>query len=51
MGLLLQSEVETASQGNYLKYQANMGGKKGFFEFIKDADGKINHRLFRSNPK
>jgi filamentous hemagglutinin len=23
------------------------GGKKGVFEFIKESDGLINHRLFR----
>lgn len=33
-----------------LKIQGEYGGKKGFFEFIKEADGTINYRLFRSNP-
>lgn len=33
-----------------LKIPGEFGGKKGFFEFIKDADGSINHRLFRPTP-
>ena len=33
-----------------LKIPGEYGGKKGFFEFIKEADGSINHRLFRPNP-
>ena len=30
-----------------LKIPGSYGGKQGFFEFIKDANGTINHRLFR----
>lgn len=33
-----------------LKIPGEYGGKKGSFEFIKEADGSINHRLFRPNP-
>ncbi|MDO5615800.1 MAG: hypothetical protein Q4G16_06395 [Cruoricaptor ignavus] len=33
-----------------LKIPGGYGSKKGFFEFIKEADGMINHRLFRPNP-
>jgi hypothetical protein len=33
-----------------LKIPGEYGGKKGFFEFIKEADGSINHRFFRPNP-
>ena len=33
-----------------LKIPGEYGSKKGFFEFIKEADGTINHRLFRPNP-
>ena len=30
-----------------LKIPGEYGGKKGSFEFIKEANGEINHRLFR----
>lgn len=30
-----------------LKIPGNYQGKDGFFEFIKEVDGSINHRLFR----
>lgn len=33
-----------------LKIPGEFKGKKGFFEFIKEADGSINHRFFRPNP-
>lgn len=33
-----------------LKIPGEYGGKKGFFEFIKEANGSINHRFFRPNP-
>jgi hypothetical protein len=33
-----------------LKIPGEYGGKKGFFEFIKEADGAINHRFFRPGP-
>lgn len=33
-----------------LKIPGEYGGRKGFFEFIKEADGSINHRFFRPNP-
>jgi len=32
-----------------LKIPGEYGGKKGMFEFIKESDGSINHRLFRPN--
>jgi hypothetical protein len=32
-----------------LKIPGDYGGKKGFFEFVKEADGTITHRLFRPN--
>ena len=32
-----------------LKIPGEYGGKRGFFEFIKELDGTINHRLFRPN--
>jgi len=33
-----------------LKIPGEYKGKVGFFEFIKEADGSINHRLFRPDP-
>lgn len=33
-----------------LKIPGEYGGKKGFFEFLKEADGSINHRFFRPGP-
>lgn len=33
-----------------LKIPGEYGTRKGFFEFIKELDGTINHRLFRPNP-
>ena len=33
-----------------LKIPGGYKGKDGIFEFIKEADGSINHRLFRPNP-
>jgi len=33
-----------------LKIPGEYGGKKGVFEFIKEANGSINHRLFKVNP-
>ncbi|MGH8601617.1 MAG: RHS repeat domain-containing protein [Gammaproteobacteria bacterium] len=33
-----------------LKIPGEYRGKEGAFEFIKEADGAINHRLFRPNP-
>jgi RHS repeat-associated protein len=33
-----------------LKIPGEYGGKKGVFEFIKEIDGYINHRLFKSDP-
>lgn len=33
-----------------LKIPGDYCGKKGLFEFIKEADGPINHILFRPNP-
>jgi filamentous hemagglutinin len=32
-----------------LKIPGSYKGKDGFFEFIKEADGTINHRFFREN--
>lgn len=32
-----------------LKIPGSYKNKDGFFEFIKEADGSINHRLFRPN--
>ena len=31
-----------------LKIPGRYRGKTGFFEFIKEANGEINHRLFRA---
>jgi len=33
-----------------LKIPGEYRGKEGNFEFIKEADGSINHRLFRASP-
>lgn len=33
-----------------LKIPGEYRGKEGNFEFIKEADGSINHRLFRADP-
>lgn len=33
-----------------LKIPGEYGGKKGVFEFIKEANGSINHRLFNVKP-
>ena len=33
-----------------LKIPGEYRGKKGVFEFIKESDGKINHRLFKPDP-
>ncbi|WP_338880431.1 hemagglutinin repeat-containing protein [Achromobacter veterisilvae] len=33
-----------------LKIPGEYRGKQGVFEFIKEADGSINHRLFKPNP-
>jgi len=33
-----------------LKIPGSYKGKEGVFEFIKEADGTINHRFFRPNP-
>lgn len=33
-----------------LKIPGEYRGKQGAFEFIKEADGSINHRLFRPTP-
>jgi len=32
-----------------LKIPGEYRGKQGFFEFIKESDGSINHRLFKAN--
>jgi RHS repeat-associated protein len=32
-----------------LEIPGEYGGKKGFFQFMKEADGSINHRFFKSN--
>ncbi|MBV8619168.1 MAG: Ig-like domain repeat protein [Curvibacter sp.] len=34
-----------------LKIPGKYKGKEGMFEFIKEADGSINHRLFKPNPR
>lgn len=34
-----------------LKIPGNYRGREGHFEFIKERNGKINHRLFRPNIK
>ncbi|TXH06041.1 MAG: hypothetical protein E6R07_01410 [Nevskiaceae bacterium] len=34
-----------------LKIPGGYRGKEGAFEFIKDADGSINHRLFKPNSE
>ena len=34
-----------------LKIPGEYGGKKGFFEFIKESNGSINHRLFNPNTR
>jgi filamentous hemagglutinin len=33
-----------------LKIPGEYKGKDGVFEFIKESDGSINHRLFRPDP-
>ena len=33
-----------------LKIPGEYRGKQGVFEFIKEPDGAINHRLFKPNP-
>lgn len=33
-----------------LKIPGEYRGKQGVFEFIKEPDGSINHRLFKPNP-
>ena len=35
---------------DFLKIPGQYRGKDGVFEFIKEPDGKINHRLFKPNP-
>jgi hypothetical protein len=30
--------------------EGNYNGKHGWFEFIKEADGTINHRFFETRP-
>jgi filamentous hemagglutinin len=35
---------------NMLKIPGSYRGKDGYFEFIKEPNGAINHRLFRPNP-
>jgi filamentous hemagglutinin len=32
-----------------LRIPGGYRGKDGFFEFIKEANGSINHRLFKPN--
>jgi filamentous hemagglutinin len=31
----------------FLRIEGDYKGRHGFFEFIKEADGTINHRFFR----
>lgn len=33
-----------------LLIEGNYNGKHGWFEFIKEADGTINHRFFETRP-
>ena len=44
-----KSFIQTGADGNvysWLRLEGSWAGKTGYFEYIKDANGIINHRLF-----